>query len=321
MSTVNHPRSVQAARVIEEDKKVLAEMLFVEIPPRGKGRTPAGVQTIEDELRETAAEILEGTGKRYDWGTLNDFRKVAAWVAGANWGVNTPISWADASWTAHLEAYKKGLKWADFAAGKRTKRAVREQTGASTGDVPAAGRAISQQPQEAAKLVENMTPEGRRAVQDALDNASVQQVGAKAFFEALPAETRDAIGREFGQHEAGMDAVMEGFKNRPQAKAEQREYKERVAAETEGTRTVYHFRIKSIFAPVLVIKAYLTELTTPGDGRDFEVDDKGAEHARMMADFLTSMANGLRAWANGDTRDLWDRGLDELLGAQNGEES
>jgi hypothetical protein len=177
VSTVKHPRSVQAARVIEEDKKVLAEMLFVEIPPRRAGRTPAGVQTIEDELRETAAEILEGTGKQYDWGTLNDFRKVAAWVAGPNWGVNTPIRWADASWTAHLEAYKKGVPWAEFVAGKRTKRAVREQAGASTGDVPAAARAINQQPGEAAKLVDGMTPEARKAVFEALDDADAKARG------------------------------------------------------------------------------------------------------------------------------------------------
>jgi hypothetical protein len=167
MSTIKYPGVVQAARNIGTEKKNLAEALYLEIPPR-RGRPPKGEPNLEDQLKEAAREILAETGESYEVLTLKEYRQVAAWVAEGNGMASHSITWADASWTAHYEAFRKRMPWAEFVAGKRTKRAVREQAGASTGDVPAAARAINQRPDEAVKLVEGMTPAARRAVRLAL---------------------------------------------------------------------------------------------------------------------------------------------------------
>src|SRR5215510_6080370 len=139
------PKSVDAARGVGMEKKTLAEALYAEIPPRGRGRRPAGEATDPEMFEEVADEIFAETGERYAAKTLRDYRDVAAWVAG-NSRPEASILWADASWTAHREAYKNGLSWEEFSSGKRTKRAVRQQAGVSTGDVPAAARAINENP-------------------------------------------------------------------------------------------------------------------------------------------------------------------------------
>jgi hypothetical protein len=176
VSTLKYPGIVRAARNIGVEKKALAEQLYLEIPPVGKGRRPGGTKTVEQQLREAAEEIERETGEKYETATLDYCRKVAMWVAGSPPGfastsspadsprkrlVHEPFPWADASWTAHQEAYGNGLSWADFVAGKRTKRAVRQQAGASTGDVPAAAKAINAKPAEAAKLVSGLTDEAK----------------------------------------------------------------------------------------------------------------------------------------------------------------
>lgn len=175
MSAMKYPDVVRAARSIGTEKKNLAEALFLAIPPR-RGRPVAGTLTIDEQLAEAAAEIERETGETYSPDTLKTYRLVAAWVAAGNGPVHGAITWADASWTAHREAYDKGISWDAFVAGKRTKRAVREQAGASTGDVPAAARAINNQPDEATKLVEEMTPAARAAVGRALFEAEVARV-------------------------------------------------------------------------------------------------------------------------------------------------
>jgi len=161
------PRSVEAARGIGMEKKALAEALYAEIPPRPNGRPPAGTPKVEDLLAEVASEIEEETGEKFSPATLDRYRKVATWVAGGKGYVSVPLSWADASWTAHLEAWNNGLTWKEFTKGKRTKRAVRQQAGISTGDVPAAARAINENPTEASKFVEGLDSKGMEAVAEA----------------------------------------------------------------------------------------------------------------------------------------------------------
>jgi len=161
------PRSVEAARGVGMEKKALAEALFQEIPPRGRGRRPAGEATNDEMFEEAAAEILAETGEQYAAATLERYRNVAAWVAaGKSVGTDT-FPWADASWTAHLEACVNGLTWKEFSQGKRTKRGVRQQSGISTGDVPAAARAINENPAEASKFVEGLDSKGMEAVAEA----------------------------------------------------------------------------------------------------------------------------------------------------------
>lgn len=176
MTTIKYPGIVRAARVRGDASKDLAEALYLEIPPRGRGRRPAGEATDPEKFAEAAAEILAETGESYAPETLRIYRNIAAWAT-ANSNVHVRIPWADASWTAHREAYEKGISWAEFVAGKRTKRAVREQAGASTGDVPAAARAINQQLSEAAKLVDGMTTEAQKALLKALDDADAKARG------------------------------------------------------------------------------------------------------------------------------------------------
>jgi hypothetical protein len=145
------------------EKKTLAEALFIEIPPRSQGRPPAGTPKVAELLAGAAEEILAETGETYSIKTLSGYREVAAWVAG-NSPVHGGVTWADASWTAHYEAFQKGLSWKEFSKGKRTKRAVRQQAGASTGDIPAAARAINENPAEADKFIKALSPEGRAAI-------------------------------------------------------------------------------------------------------------------------------------------------------------
>src|SRR5262245_13378065 len=102
------PRSVGAARAIGMDKKNLAEALFMEVPPR-RGRPPLGQATIEEQLEDVAAEILAETGESYDWRTLQTYRNVAAWATKNEPGHGLITAWADASWTAHREAYDSGM--------------------------------------------------------------------------------------------------------------------------------------------------------------------------------------------------------------------
>jgi hypothetical protein len=174
---MKYPRSVSAARGVGLGRKELAEALLTEIPPR-RGRPPRGQASVEDLLVEAAAEILDETGETYAPGTLRNYRNVAAWVAG-NEHVHVSIPWADASWTAHMEAYEKGLTWEEFSQGRRTKRAVREQAGALTGDVPAAARAINVNPDEAAHLVQGLSDQATEAVREALMNKDLESVGLR----------------------------------------------------------------------------------------------------------------------------------------------
>lgn len=206
MSNIKYPGIVRAARARGEATKDLAEQLFLEIPPR-RGRPPAGAPNLETQLREAAEEILRETGEDYNWETLKNHRKVAAWVFEGNGDVNVPISWADASWTAHVEAYQKGIPWAEFVAGKRTKRAVREQAGASTGDVPAAARAINAQHSEAEKLVEGMTITARVALQRALEEAEADP-GTERMMRRMKSE-KDAweAGADRGEARGGEHEV------------------------------------------------------------------------------------------------------------------
>lgn len=167
---MQYPNTVQAAAAVGMDKKQLAESLIAEIPPAPKGRRPEGSTrlTVEEHLRNAAREIAEETGEVYEWKTLETYRSVALWVAGNALGAEG-IPWADASWTAHVEAYGKGETFERFAADPTTKRRVRERNGGATGDVPAAARAINQQPTEAEKLVSGLDDAGREAVLEALE--------------------------------------------------------------------------------------------------------------------------------------------------------
>lgn len=168
------PRSVEAARRIGMEKMELAEALYEEIPPRGKGRRPAGETTSNEMFEQVAQEIFDETGEHYTPVTLKRYRNVAAWVVAGKGPGPDLFQWADASWTAHREAFENGLTWEEFTQGKRTKRAVRQQAGISTGDVPAAARAVNENPTEAYKLVEGLSKEARDAVVEA---AMVKEVG------------------------------------------------------------------------------------------------------------------------------------------------
>lgn len=215
---IKYPRSVQAARSIGLDKKALAEALFVEIPPR-LGRPPADAVSIEDQLAETAAEILAATGETYSPATLGKYRQVAAWAANNVAGTGD-INWADASWTAHVQAYEKGETFAQFMADPATKRRVRERNGAATGDVPAAARAINSQPDEAAKLVAALDVQAAVAVQRALDQRVIAEGGADTATQmearrrqrerdeaARPAGWMDALNPLMEMSEAGKRAM------------------------------------------------------------------------------------------------------------------
>src|SRR5262245_14331849 len=116
---MRYPRTVEAARGIGMEKKRLAEALYAEIPPRGRGRRPAGEATDPQMFAQAAEEIFRETREQYEPDTLRQYRDVAAWVAG-NSGPQSQIPWADASWTAHREAYKSGMTFAAFRAGGRT---------------------------------------------------------------------------------------------------------------------------------------------------------------------------------------------------------
>jgi hypothetical protein len=163
------PEIVTAARQIGADKRALAEALFNEIPPRAQGRPVAGTTTVAVLLEAAAAEILTETGEQYEVKTLSIYRDVAVWITTGNplpgEGVFT---WADASWTAHREAFGAGVPFAKFAAaaaeGKVTKRDARTMAGRPRGDTIAAARAINERPAEARKLVDRLTPEARKAV-------------------------------------------------------------------------------------------------------------------------------------------------------------
>jgi hypothetical protein len=142
----------------------------------------------------------------------------------------------------------------------------------------------------------------------------VERRGAAAVVNALSPEQRRAVAGELGKTDEGIDAALEGYRNRPEAQTERRQHTEREAARTENTRTVFHHRLKFVFAPVMAIKAYVTEVCNEGDGRDFVRDEKGIEEAKLLADVLTSIASQISAWGEGDTSDPWDRGLlNELL--------
>jgi hypothetical protein len=110
----------------------------------------------------------------YSAETLDLYRRVAMWAAASQPKsvTGSAFPWADASWTAHLEAYRNGISWAEFVAGKRTKRAVRQQAGASTGDVPAAAKAINARPDEAAKLVRGLNKEAKAKLAAELNRTS-----------------------------------------------------------------------------------------------------------------------------------------------------
>jgi len=155
---------VNAARGLAGAQFALAEAVYAEIPPRGRGRRPAGEATNGEMFDAAAAEILAETGEHYSAKTLEHYRNVAAWAAGGKSSGAGTFPWADASWTAHREAFEKNLSWEEFTQGKRTKRAVRQQAGISTGDVPAAARAINANPDEAEKFVEGLDQKGMDAV-------------------------------------------------------------------------------------------------------------------------------------------------------------
>jgi glycerol-3-phosphate dehydrogenase len=177
---MKYPKSVEAARSIGMDKKALAEALLAEVPLR-KGRPAAGTTSVEDALAVIAAEIEAETGEVYAPRTLGNYRKVAEWAC------DRAHSWADASWTAHVEAYEGGMAFAEFdALDDKSKRAGRRSRGASTGDVPAAARAINENPAEVAKFIEALTPDAAEAIRDAIDDP----------------ESMKAIARNIKQREA-----------------------------------------------------------------------------------------------------------------------
>lgn len=109
---MKYPKTMRAAKGISTNEKALAEAIFIEIPPRGKGRTPAGTTTIEDALTEMAAE-LSAEGYAYSTAVLAEYREVAAWANG-NTRAGTGISWQPVAWSVHVEAYKGGMRWRDF---------------------------------------------------------------------------------------------------------------------------------------------------------------------------------------------------------------
>ena len=174
---MKYPKSVEAARSIGMDKKALAEALLAEVPLR-KGRPAAGTTSVEDALASIAAEIEAETGEVYAAKTLENYRQVAAWVGNAPGSGGIP--WADASWTAHVEAYEGKMTFAEFdALDDKSKRAGRRSRGASTGDVPAAARAINENPAEVAKFIEALTPDAAEAIRDAIDDPESMKVIAR----------------------------------------------------------------------------------------------------------------------------------------------
>jgi hypothetical protein len=142
----------------------------------------------------------------------------------------------------------------------------------------------------------------------------VQRRGAAAVVAAMPADVQREVALELGKTEAGIDAALDGYRQRPEEQARRRAVQERQAAQSEAEDVVYRFRTHTVMAVVMSLDAIVTEVTTPGDGREYELDDTGAEHARMVSDVLNGLASRLRAWSNGDSTDPWDRSLQDLLG-------
>lgn len=110
---MKYPKIVSGARAVGDDKKRLAEALATEIPPAKRGPKPEGEQTVEQHLKDAAAEIEAETGEAYPWKMLEHYRLVALWVSPGPGG-NFP--WAPVGWTAHREAYERGDSFAEFAA-------------------------------------------------------------------------------------------------------------------------------------------------------------------------------------------------------------
>lgn len=144
----------------------------------------------------------------------------------------------------------------------------------------------------------------------------ISRRGAQAVVNALTPSQQREVAAELGKTEAGIEGALEGYQQRPTEQARRRETSERQANQSEGEQLVYHFRTHAVMAPMMSLDGIVTEVTTEGDGRDYELDDTGSEHARMVADVLEGLGARLRAWANGDTTDPWDRSLADLLGGE-----
>ena len=214
--------NVDAAFDIAADNQfAIAESLLRDIPPRPQGRTPDGTPTIEDALVE-ASDHAKARGLDYEPRTLADMRKVAKWASNGRSGA--PISWADTTWKAHVEAYRKGISWDDFATGARAKpvgwavpeeerrEAIRDQAKADgTGPAKAVDIASNTKAMAAAIKADPKTAEAARAALDEHDRTkhdkAVRKAGGNPDF-PLDAPG-DGIGIELASYAARMLVLID----------------------------------------------------------------------------------------------------------------
>lgn len=120
--------------------------------------------------------------------------------------------------------------------------------------------------------------------------------------------TARVLGTALGKTDAGIDAALEGYRQRPQEQARRRANIEHQAAEDAEYAKV--FRTRSVLPSMLMLSATADEMDTSAYVRD----DEGAEAARQVASALSHLSRQYLAWAEGGSTKLdLDDELRQLL--------
>lgn len=122
-----YERTVEAALAETKSKFALAEALALDIPPRGRVRHSDGDKTVATYIEEARERILAAGGEARHVKTLEAYRETALWTTQDVLG---DFHWVEGkSYSAHYEAYRSGIPFADFAANPKTVRELRQDAG------------------------------------------------------------------------------------------------------------------------------------------------------------------------------------------------
>jgi hypothetical protein len=187
---MKYPRIVEAALAETTSKFALAEALARDIPARREGQaaTAAGQPTIQDELTEARAQIINAGGEPRGTKTLEQYRKTALWVKGSEVG---PFRWLPGtSFSAHNEARSSGLTYEQFTQlPAKSVDAVRLRAGWAGTDGPPAA------------IVEKMTDE---QVQEVAADPRVRQAVSEQRTEEM---TRPLTGEQKARRREAHDQL------------------------------------------------------------------------------------------------------------------